>query len=353
MAWRKGDRVDRPRLKDVARAAGVSTATVSLVLNDRHEGVRIPAETRRRVRQVAEDLGYSPNTLARSLRTQRSQTVALLSDQIVTTPFAVPIVAAAQEAAWRRGYLLFLFDTGGNPQIERAAIASLQQQQVAAIIYATMYHRVVPVPPGLPEQTVFVNCRPRGGGYAAAVPDERGGARAAVLELLDYGHRRIAFLDDELTPEASALRQLGLRDALAERGAIFDPALHLRAPASAAGGQAVGALLDLPNDRRPTGVFCFNDRMAMGVYRAARQRGLRIPQELSVVGFDDQEYLAAELDPPLTTVALPHRDMGRWAVEALLDGPDADAGSGAAQSTGTVLMPCPLVRRDSVARRAD
>jgi LacI family transcriptional regulator len=93
--------------------------------------------------------------------------------------------------------------------------------------------------------------------------------------------------------------------------------------------------------------------MAMGVYRAARQRGLRIPQELSVVGFDDQEYLAAELDPPLTTVALPHRDMGRWAVEALLDGPDTDASSGAAQSTGTVLMPCPLVRRDSVARRAD
>jgi DNA-binding LacI/PurR family transcriptional regulator len=342
-------RVDRPRLKDVARAAGVSVATVSLVLNDRHEGVRIPAETRRRVRQAAEDLGYAPNALARSLRVQRSQTIGLISDELVTTPFAVPIVQAAQEAAWRRGYLLFLLDTGGDPQNERAAIASLRQQQVAAMIYATMYHRVVPVPPGLPERTVFVNCRPRDDDHPAAVPDERAGARSAVSELLDHGHRRIAFLDDELAPEASGLRLLGLRDALAEGGASFDPGLHLKAPAVAAGGLAVGALLDLPRERRPTGVFCFSDRMAMGAYRAARQRGLRVPQDLSVVGFDDQEFIASELDPPLTTVALPHREMGRWAVETLLGGLDESAGLRSAHATSAVLVPCPLVRRQSVA----
>jgi DNA-binding LacI/PurR family transcriptional regulator len=192
---------------------------------------------------------------------------------------------------------------------------------------------------------VFLDGRPRDGGYPAIVPDDRGGAVAAVGELLAAGHRRIAFVDDELSPLASELRGQGYRDALDAAGVGCDPALHATAFPSAAGGlAAAGRLLDLPAATRPTAIFCFNDRMAMGAYRAVRHRGLRIPDDVSVVGYDDQQFIAADLDPPLTTVALPHYEMGRWAVQTLL----ANLGA-AAPVEDVVAQPCPLVRRASVA----
>ena len=265
----------RPGIKDVARAAGVSMTTVSLVLNGK-DGGRISDSTRRRVHDVVASLGYAPNSLAQGLRAQRSQTIGFLSDRITTTPFAVSMVQAAQEAAWRRGYLLFLLDTGGDREIEAAAVAQLHQQQVAGIVYASMFHQVVPAPGGLPDDAVFLDARPEGGGFRSVVPDDRGGARAATFELLDQGHRRIAFVDDERAPVASELRLLGYQDALSERGVPFDPALHVTGGSAASGGlAAAGELLDRPPDERPTGIFCFNDRMAMGAYRAARHRGPR------------------------------------------------------------------------------
>lgn len=336
----------RPGIKDVARSAGVSVTTVSHVLN-RRAGTRVAADTAERVRQAAAEVGYAPNSLARGLRTRRSHTIGFLSDEITTTPFAVRMVEAAQKAAWQRGFLLILLNTGGDAGIERAAVTALGQQQVAGVIYACMWHRVLSVPEGLGPETVLLDCRAANGGYRAVVPDERGGARAAVSELLDQGHRRIAFINDQLGPEAATLRLRGCRDVLAERGIRFDPRLVRDAFPDARG--AARAAADLLESSwafgdRPTAIFCFNDRMAMGVYRAARHRGLRIPQDISVIGFDDQEFLADALDPPLTTVALPHREMGRWAVETLLDEPPGPA----AAPPDTVLMPCPLVRRESV-----
>jgi LacI family transcriptional regulator len=255
-------------------------------------------------------------------------------------------VAAAPEAAWQRGHLLFLLNTGGNVDLERAAVTALRQQHVAGIIYATMFHRVVPVPDGLGATAVLLDCRPADGGYRSVVPDERQGAHDAVSELLGNGHRRVGFLNDELAPEAAPLRLRGYREALAEYGVRFDRRL-VRAsfPDAAGGARAAAVLLDQPPSVRPTAIFCFNDRMAMGVYGTVRRLGLQIPQDVSVVGFDDMEYLAAEIDPPLTTVALPHRAMGRWAVETLLDQP---AAADLPTRIKPVLVPCPLVRRKSV-----
>jgi len=335
----------RPRIKDVAKRAGVSVTTVSHVLNAR-AGARVAPETAERVRQAAAETGYAPNSLARGLRTRRSHTIGFLSDTIATTPFAVRLVEAAQVAAWQRGFLLFLLNTGNDPQIERSAVTALRQHQVAGVVYASMFHRVVPVPDGLGPHTVLLDCRPRNGGYRSVVPDDLGGARAAVAELLAQGHRRIGFLNDQMGPEAAHLRLRGYREALAESGVRFDPGLLRETYPDAAGGsRASASLLDQPIAARPTAIFCFNDRVAMGVYAAVRRLGLRIPQDVSVVGFDDLEYLAAELDPPLTTVALPHREMGRWAVETLLD-----SSTGAEQSARVepVRMPCPLIRRMSV-----
>lgn len=332
----------RARISDVAAAAGVSVTTVSLVMN----GVeaRISDQTRIRVREAARAVGYEPSSVARGLRTQQTRTVGLISDQIATTPFAGRMLAGAQDVAREQGHLVYLVDTGGDTAIESEAIRALTAQQVDAMIYACMWHRVVDAPPGLPAQTVFLDCRPADGGFRSVVPDDRAGGAAAVRELVAAGHRRIAYLDtDEPGPIASRLRHEGYREVLAEAGIALDPALHVRAETSAKGGRAgAEALLELPPDRRPTAIFCFNDRMAAGVYIAAHRRGHDIPRDLSVVGYDDQQLIAAEQDPPLTTVALPHYDMGRWAMEVAL-GVRADGGEDA-----THLMECPVIRRDSV-----
>ncbi|MFH8252324.1 LacI family DNA-binding transcriptional regulator [Microbacterium sp. B2969] len=333
----------RPRISDVAAAAGVSVTTVSLVLNNAK--TRISADTQQRVRDAARAVGYAPSALARGLRTQRTRTVGLISDQIATTPFAGRMLAGAQDVARDHGHLVFLLDTGGDAGIEAEAIAALSAQQVDAMIYACMWHRTVEPPAGIRADTVFLDCRPAGGSHRSVVPDDRAGGAAAVRELVAAGHRRIAYIDaSEPKPIASALRFEGYLEVLAEAG--IDPDAVLRVDVteiSARGGrEAADMLLALPADRRPTALFCFNDRIAAGAYMAARHRGLEIPRDLSIVGYDDQQFIAAEQDPPLTTVALPHYEMGRWAMEVAL-GVRAEEDEDA-----THLMECPVIRRDSV-----
>lgn len=335
----------RVGIRDVARAAGVSATTVSLVLNNRAPE-RIPEATRERVRKAAEALEYEPNALARSLRTQRTHTIGLISDKIATTPYAVRMVEAAQDVARENGRLVFLVNTDGDEVLERDAVQALLARQVDGLIYACMWHRAVEPPEGLPEGTVFLDCMPLGGGFPAVVPDDRGGARTAIRALTDAGHRRIAYvdLDEDPLPIASGLRHEGYLEVLAEAGIEPDPALHVRNTSNAAGGRAaVDELLALPAERRPTGIFCFNDRMAAGAYASARHHDLRIPEDLSVVGYDDQQLIATELDPPLTTVALPHYEMGRWATEVLLGRAIAPH-----EADGVLRMPCPLIVRGSV-----
>ncbi len=335
------DPARRPTLKDVAREAGVSVTTAQVSLAGRRDGVRVPDATRERVRQVADRLGYRPNILARGLKTRRTSTIGFISDGVTTTPFAVAMLAAAQDEAARHGYLLLVVnvDDVTSPSVRNEALDLLLEHHVMGIIHGCVYHRVVTPGPGLPERTVFANAVPTGGRFTGVVPDERRGACEAVAELVAAGHRRIAFLDDEWAPPASALRHQGYLDALAAGGIAADARWHVRARATVGGGLAVGALFDLPARVRPTAVFCFNDRQAMGAYRAARRRGMRIPDDLSVVGFDDQEFIASELDPPLTTMRLPHAEMGELAVRLVI------AEQGPAQ---TVQIPCQLIRRESV-----
>ncbi|MFC7217423.1 LacI family DNA-binding transcriptional regulator [Streptomyces polyrhachis] len=333
----------RVRMSDVAAVAGVSTATVSLVLSGAGSH-RISAQTQARVREAAEAAGYAPNSVARSLRTQRTGMIGLLSDTIATTPFAGRMLAGANDAARTHGRLMVLVDTDGDASRERQAIEALTGQRVDAMIYARMWHQVADAPVGLPQGSVFLDCRPSRGSWPTVVPDDRDGGAAATRELVAAGHRRIAYLDAPKSAGliASALRHQGYLQVLAEAGITPDPALHVRAGTDAEGGRAAaGELLDLPAERRPTALFCFNDRMAMGAYTAAHRRGLRIPDDLSIVGYDDQQLIAAELDPPLTTVALPHYEMGRWAMEVALGEREADPAE-------PHHMRCPIIRRDSV-----
>jgi LacI family transcriptional regulator len=330
----------RVRIADVARAAGVSSATVSLVLNDAE--ARISPETRERVQRVAAEIGYVPNAIARSLRTRTTRTIGLLSDRIATTPFAGRMLAGAQEVARENGHLVILVDTDGHPEIESDAIGTLVNHQVDGLVYASMWHRVVPAPAGLPAGTVFLDCRPEDGGFPAVVPDEDAGGRAAVRELVAHGHRRIAYIDTyEERPVAAELRYQAYLAVLAESGIPADPRLHISVATSAAGGREAAEKLWGLGDDRPTGIFAFNDRIAAGVYSWAGRRGLRIPEDVSVIGYDDQQLVAAELDPPLTTVALPHAAMGRWAMEVALGLREASVAT-------PHLMDCPIIRRASV-----
>jgi LacI family transcriptional regulator len=307
----------RVRIKDVAARAGVSAATVSVVLND-VDSARVAPQTRDRVRAAASELGYTPNNVARGLRTQRTHTIGLVTDHVVTTPYAGRMILGAQEAAWEAGFVLMLVSTGGDEGLERESLQALIDRQVDGLIYATMYHRVVDLPPLLAQRpSVVLDSEVPDGSVPYVVPDEERGGYDATRLLLEAGHRRIAYLRNADPVRASHLREDGYRRALGEAGIPYDPSLVVTEEALSGGGQrATETLLSMPD--RPTGVFVFNDRMSIGVYRAARRAGLTVPDDLSVVGFDDQELIAAELDPGLSTVALPHHAMGRWAARRLV-----------------------------------
>ena len=323
--------------------------TVSHVLND-VKYARISPETRDKVKSAAEQLGYGPNRLAQALRTQRTGMLGLVSEDIATTPHAGRIILGADEAARARGYNLMIINTSGSasPESRDADVEALLERRVDGILYATMYHRQVQVPVNLGSvPAVLVDSVSTGGSITAVVPDEEGGARAAVGILLAAGHTRIGFLNNTDDVPATRDRLRGFRATLTEAGLDGDAAPVESEISEVQGGyEAARRILARPD--RPTGLFCYNDRMAMGAYRAAAELGLSIPADLSVVGFDDQELIAANLYPGLTTVALPHYEMGAWAAENLIDAIEGKSDL-ALMALHPTILDCPLVRRDSVA----
>ncbi|AOY73657.1 LacI family DNA-binding transcriptional regulator [Arthrobacter sp. TES] len=336
-------------IKDVAVAAGVSVTTVSHVLNE-VSYARVSPETRDKVRSVAEELGYGPNRLAQALRTQRTGMLGLVSEEIATTPHAGRIILGADEAAKARGYNLMIINTPGSASLEsrQADVQALLERRVDGILYATMYHRNVELPSNLGSvPSVLVDSVATAGNIAAVIPDEDGGARAAVGALLEAGHTRIGFINNTDDVPATRERLHAFRATLNEAGLDGDGA-PVESELSEVQGGYEATLRILSGQDRPTALFCYNDRMAMGAYRAAAELGLTIPTDLSVVGFDDQELIAANLYPGLTTVALPHYEMGAWAAEHLIDAIEGKADLDPLALHPTILG-CPLVRRDSIA----
>lgn len=330
-------------IKDVAHLAGVSFKTVSRVIN-RSPYVR--DEVRQKVLRAADALEYRPHHHARHMRTQRSKVFAFMSDDVATTPFAGQIIQGAQEAAWRREMLLLTFNTAGDPALEEAAVQAALERGVEGIIFATMYHRAVQVPKDafrLP--LVLVDCFARNRPVRSVVPDEVQGGLSATRLLLEKGHRRIALINADPKYPAAAGRLEGYRQALEGRGVPFEPGL-VRTGGWWQDDGYEHALTLLECKPAPTAIFCASDRIAMGVYDALKENGLRIPEDVSVVGFDNQELLAAHSRPPLTTVRIPYFEMGAWAVNQLLQGePD-----GSRPALEPFKLGCPTVVRGSVDR---
>lgn len=332
----------RPRITDVARLADVSVTAVSLVLNRKTDS-GIPSDTQARILAAAAELGYRPNAIARGLRSGRSQTIGFVSDVIATTPFAGAMIVGAQEAAWAAGKLLLLINTGRDPAIEARGFELLHDRQVDGLIYATMFHRVIDPPGALRDgAAVLLDARAADESLPSVVPDEVAAAREATAELIRFGHRRIGYIQFSEPIPAAPERAAGYAQALLAADIPFDPRLVAAGEATAQGGwEAAGTMLDMPDP--PSALFCFNDQMAMGAYRAIAERRLRIPHDVSVIGFDDQVLIAPWLVPGLTTMALPHYEMGRWAVERLIGEP------GDTLEPVQHRMACRMIRRESVA----
>lgn len=328
-------------MRDVADAAGVSRTLVSLVLNE-STSVTVADETRARILALAADLGYRPNAAARALAHQRSDYYGVLTE-IVTDPFAVDIIVGAQGEALRHGKHILLASAQNDPFAERAELERLLVQRIDGLIYGAAWHRAVEVPDLAREvPTVLVNCFDVEGRFPAIVPDEHLGGLRATERLLAAGHRRIGLVNIADEIPAAIGRRRGYHEALRRAGIAIEEGLEACGEAMADGGYAAaGALLDLPEP--PTAIFCANDRMAMGAYDAIKERGLKIPTDVAVIGFDNQEVISAFLRPGLTTVALPFDKMGAMGVEIL-----ARQSAGESTSTETVMVDCPLLERSSV-----
>ncbi|NUT71481.1 LacI family DNA-binding transcriptional regulator [Pseudarthrobacter sp. C4D7] len=341
-------------IKDVAREAGVSVTTVSHVLNN-VPSARVSPETREKVRTTAVRLGYGPNRLARALRSRRSGVLGLVVEDAATTPHAGRIILGADQAARARGYTLMMATIPGQsePDAAQAGVESLLAGQVDGILYSAAGRRVLPIPfrpGGVP--TVLVDAITIDGSLPAVMADEYGGAAAGAAALVAAGHYRIGFLTTRDENPSTHQRLLGFRDALQRAGMAGAATTVAAASPDAPGGYAAARSI-LAGGNPPSALLCCNDRLAMGAYRAAAERGLSIPDHLSVVGFGDVDLLAANLHPQLTSVALPYYGMGTWAANRLIDAIELQAAEPGTRQhhdrLDPVLLACRLVNRGSVA----
>ncbi|MBZ0294812.1 MAG: LacI family DNA-binding transcriptional regulator [Anaerolineae bacterium] len=334
-------------MEDIARLAGVSRGTVSRVLNQ-HPAVS--AETREKVLEIIEKLDYRPNFSARHMRTHSSNLVGfgLITDEVITTPYAVDMISGAQETLWAMGKVMLVVNAGYATEFTAASFEALLERRVEGIIYAAMYHREVELPPQMAQvPVVLANCFAADRAFPSVVPDEAAGGYRAAKNLLEKGHKRIAFINLGTPPvgsppiPAATGRLEGFKRALAEYDVLFDEELiRYTDQTPQTNYRLTHELMQLKSP--PTAIFCGNDRTAMGCYGALSSLRLRIPDDVAVLGFDNQRDIADSLWPPLTTIQLPHYEMGKWAVEYLMSTKDF--------STESVqhMVDCPLIERESV-----
>jgi len=331
----------RPTMIDVANEARVSQTTVSLVLNHA-DGARLSAETRQRVMKAAARLGYQPVRRGGAPSPSSPTSIGFVCDEISTDPWTAIGLDGVREKAWEHGLTVTVMVTRGDADMEAAALAQLAAQPLLGLIYATINTRLVeaPITPSrLP--VVLLNCHAANGALISVAPGEVAGGHAATDVMIRAGHRRISYINGEGSMEAARQRLRGYRQALATADLPFDPDLVREGnwqPLS--GYEATRELMSLPAP--PTAIFCANDLMAVGCYDALRELGLNIPDDVAVMGYDDRE-IAQHLHPPLTTVLLPHFEMGSIAAELLID-----AAAGSVVRPRQIKVECPIVMRKSV-----
>jgi LacI family transcriptional regulator len=324
----------------VARLAGVSTTTVSYILNGRAEEMRISTPTQARVRAAATELDYRPNRSARSLRTRTTKTIGVITDFVASGMFASRMLSGANAAARALDHVLVISETEGDPSVETLLVDEMLERQVDGILYVTRTTVRQDAPRGVPEgQLLMLNCIAPDRAITSVLPDEHAGGRTAAEAILASGiDREVYLVGEDPTPQAIAgpLRLGGIRERLAEGDVELSGVVPCEWSV-----EATFEAMDrwLAAGHRPRALICLNDRVAMGVYQALAERHLAVPRDVSVVSFDGSE-LASWLRPRVTSVALPFEEMGALAVRLLLE-----PGRTGNESH---LVPMPLVAGNSV-----
>ncbi|WP_429255036.1 LacI family DNA-binding transcriptional regulator [Paraburkholderia sp. GAS334] len=334
-------------MTDIAKLTGVSQSTVSLVLNNA-TGAKFSENTRDKVLKAATELGYRLSTrdVVQPSKDERSL-IVYIADEISTSPHPVVNIDGARDAAYAHGKMLAVYSTHGNADIEQQVLdAALASPNVFGVIYATVYTRKVSPPAALLQvPTVLLNCYTSEGGFSSVVPAEVAGGHVATEYLLRAGHRRIGYINGEHWQDAAKDRLKGYRTALATADLPFAQELVRDGDwSSGTGFEHTLSLMREPNP--PTAIFCANDLMALGAIEALKQLGHRVPEDVSVLGYDDQE-IARHTHPPLSTVVLPNYELGRWAVETLLQD-EHNRAAGAPVRHRMVKLDGPLIERGSV-----
>lgn len=328
-----------PTIRDVARIADVSIGTASKALN---AAGRMSAETREKIMRVARDIGYRPNNLAQSLHRATSRTIGILSNDSFGR-FTFPIVEALEERLADEGVAVFMCNATDDPARERQHLDQLLGKRIdGLVVTARRADKRAPVglaAPGLP--VVYVFSHADAPDALSLVPDDEGGALLAVQHLASLGRRRIAHITGPEHFEAVNLRRRGYRAGLAAAGLPEPDGFCLSGVWSEAWGrEAVAAIFDRA-PAAPDAIFCGNDQIARGVADALRERGVGIPADVAIVGFDNWDVMALASRPPLTSIDMNLKALGREAGDSLLEMIAGRALSGIRR------RPCSLVVRGS------
>jgi LacI family transcriptional regulator len=305
-------------LRDVARVAGVHPATVSRALNEETRAL-VNEETAGRVLMAAEKLGYQPNPIARGLKTNRSYTIGVLIPDL-TNPLFPPILRGIEDRLETAGYTPLIANTDNDPERELLDSQTMRARQVDGIIAATARrdHRLHDALLEAGIELVLVNRRQEQLPVSSATADDRMGMRLSVEHLLSLGHARIAHLAGPLDYSTGLDRYESFLETMRGAGVEPNPELVLVAEAftESEGARLCGQLVT--EGRQFTAVAAANDLLALGCYDVFAEREVRCPEEISVVGFNDMPF-AARFQPPLTTIHIPHYEIGEAAAELMLE----------------------------------
>lgn len=335
----KQSRQSRVTIRDVARLAEVSPATVSKVLND---GQYVSESARERVLAAIDMLDYRPNAVARSLKSRRTLTIGLITDDLEGV-FTASMMRGVEQATNELGYSVFLCNSYGRMEREREDLAVLLDKQVDGVILMSGYRvreRGAPALELRQVPVVFLYQYTKDVEAPCVIPDDYDGGRLGTQHLLSSGRRRIALINGPYHYEATHHRFHGYRDALQEAGIAHDPALVRTGRWDETSGfQHTHELMALSDP--PDAIFCCSDSLAAGAIDALLQLGVRVPEDIAIVGFDNRHF-SAHQQPPLTTVALPLLEMGRLAGQLLVS-----SIQGESPNPGVYKVPCSLIVRKS------
>jgi len=298
-------------IKDIAERAGVSYATVSRALNNRSD---VSSETRKLIMELAAEMGYQPNAIARSLVKRKSMNIALIVPD-VSNPFFADITMAVNSAAENAGYTTMVCNTGWDQQKEQEKLRIMVEQRVDGIILKptgffkpeTLEAYNVPI-------VVFWHAGDDDLSYIEV--DHEAGSRLAVQHLVDRGYKRIAYIGGQETSPSNQIRLLAYQQTLQENGLVVDPKLiSFGGFRLESGYERFGRMMQLP--KPPDAVFCSNDIIALGVIQYAREHNIRVPEDFGIIGFDDINY-ASLPQILLSTVSQPRDKLGEEALNALI-----------------------------------